>query len=209
VLTFVAATRPAGQAAGPAPVANAQSTQTQSSAEEAATGNRIVESPCLDVGAAHCLASDPTLKAPIELLRGTHEGPDLLKTTASAGVTIRAGTAPPGALAAFRHRSRAVTLDTRLLNYSARAQAAVLAHELRHVSDWSKLGPSFADNPLTCYGTEANAFHTEAAVWTELRGASGPADRLEQEVDTIAQGVQHGGAGFWLSLGGDYLDECA
>ncbi|HEY3058987.1 MAG TPA: hypothetical protein VGL99_08460 [Chloroflexota bacterium] len=46
-------------------------------------------------------------------------------------------------------------------------------------------------------------------MWSELRGSAPPADKLEFEIEEITQGVEHGSAGFWLSLGGDYLDECA
>jgi hypothetical protein len=170
-------------------------------------GNAIVQSPCLDVGGGHCLDADPRLREAVDLLRGTSKGPDLLTTAAAANVHVRIGRAPTGALAAFRSRTRTVTMDTRLMQYSARGQAAVLAHELRHVADWSKVGGMFANNTLACYNTEASAFQTEAAVWSELRGDRPPADRLESQVEEIAQGVKRGDAKFWLELGGDYLEE--
>jgi len=172
------------------------------------SGNAIVQPPCLDVGAADCLVADPRLGAAIALLRGTSRGPALLETAAEARVALRVGTAPAGALAAFRSRARTVTVDGRLVRYSPRGLAAVLAHELSHVADWSKVGALFAGNTLSCYSTEASAFRTETAVWHDLAAGTAPADRLEEEVDAIAQGVDHGGPGFWLSLGSDYLDEC-
>jgi hypothetical protein len=173
------------------------------------SGNAIVQPPCLDVGAADCLVTDPRLGAAVALLRDAGRGPALLKTAAEARVAIRVGTAPPGALAAFRSRARTVTVDARLLRYSPRGLAAVLAHELSHVADWSKVGALFAGNTLSCYSTEASAFRTETAVWHDLAAGAAPADRLEEEVDAMAHGVDHGGPGFWLSLGSDYLDECA
>ena len=111
-------------------------------------------------------------------------------------------------MAAFSSRTRSVTIDTRLLQYSPRAQAAVLAHELRHVSDWSRVGGMFGNNTLACYNTEASAFQTQAAVWSELRGDRPPADKLEYELEEITQGVKRGDVKFWLELGGDYLEEC-
>ena len=40
----------------------------------------------------------------------------------------------------------------------------------------------------------------------EVVGAAG--DRLEANLDAIAEGVTSGDARFWLKLGGDYIDEC-
>jgi hypothetical protein len=202
------APRPTAPRTLPAAVATVAPTVEAAAADDP-TGNAIVQPPCLDVGAADCLVADPRLGAAIALLRGTSRGPALLKTAAEGRVAIRVGTAPPGALAAFRSRARTVTVDARLVRYSPRGLAAILAHELSHVSDWSKVGALFAGNTLSCYSTEASAFRTETAVWDEIAGGTAPADRLEEEVDAMAQGVDLGGPGFWLSLGSDYLDECA
>jgi hypothetical protein len=143
----------------------------------------------------------------VALLETTSPGPQLLRTAADAGVRVRIGTVPPDALADFRPSTRTVTLGPKLKDATGRAQASVLAHELHHVADWSRVGPLF-NNSFNCYQTEASAFQTEAAVWTQLRGNTPPSDALESHLDDLAQGVQSGRSEFWIHLAGEYAHEC-
>jgi hypothetical protein len=159
------------------------------------------------VGARQCLRADPDLHDAIDVLRSTSLGPALLRTTAEKEVQIRVGRASPDAAAQFSTRSRTITIDSSLMRYSDRALAAVVAHELRHVSDWARSGPMFG-NSFSCFDTEANAIKTETAVWRELRGSSPPEDALEYALDELDHEVAHGGARFWLGVGGDYLADC-
>jgi hypothetical protein len=170
-------------------------------------GNAIVETGCFDVDAHACLSADPRLRAAVQLLQTTTRGVPLLRTAADAGVTIRIAAPPAGALASFRPRTKTITIGERLGRASPRAQAAVLAHELQHVADWTKVGRLFG-NAFNCYQTEASAFTTEAGVWRELRGDQAPTNSLESGIEAIARGVDSGKPNFWIGLASDYVDEC-
>jgi hypothetical protein len=176
--------------------------------ESASAGNTIVEPDCFSVDARDCLTADRRLLSAITLLRGTTRGGPLLRAAAESGVSIRVGTVPPRTLGMFRPSTRAVTIGSFVARSSARAQAAVLAHELRHVADW-KQGARLLDSTLNCYAREASAFQTEAAVWDEIKGSLAPSDAVESEVDDITQEIDAGHLDFWLWLGKDYHDECA
>jgi hypothetical protein len=201
----------------PEPVgAGSMASATQHEASEASTadpvrdellGNAIVRD-CFDVDTRNCLTANPRLHPALELLRTTSKGPGLLETAARAGVTIRLGPVPSDTMAFFRPSARAVTLSTTLASQSVRGQAAVLAHELRHVSDWAGIGRFAQSNSLSCYGGEASAFMTEIAVWHEVQGARPPIDALEIKEDDIATAMDTEGIGFWLHVGQLYHDQC-
>lgn len=120
---------------------------------------------CLAVGARGCLQTDPFLYGAVKVLLEVGEGQPLLRTAADAGAQLRRDRTAAGTLGSYRAGSGTITIDTSLDAYSDWERATVLAHELQHAADdvAGKLGRG-----TTCLGNEADAFRTQAKVWSAL-----------------------------------------
>jgi hypothetical protein len=185
--------------------------QSEAGASSSATqppGNAIIDDCFHVAGTKNCLIATPRLHAALALLQTTTRGPGLLHTAVTSGISIQLASLPKGTLGYFRAKTRTVVVDTALAPLSTRGLAAVLAHELRHVSDWAGIGRIAQNSTLSCYSGEANAFTTEVAVWKELIGDRPPGDELEVKVDDIAHAMTEDGLGFWLRIGKLYHEEC-
>jgi hypothetical protein len=160
-------------------------------------GGSAIVHDCFAVDDQTCLTATPSLHKALEKLAATTEGPGLLATAARAGVALRVATLGNNIDAAFEPKSRSITLDTSAAGMSARAQAAVLANELRFVSIWAGPAGILPHTGLTCIQEETSALATEMAVWKQLRGDTPPADALESAEDKLAQALDSRGVGFW------------
>lgn len=165
---------------------------------------------CFEVARNACLHADAALADAVSTLARTSRGPTLLAAAADAGVVVSRGAVVSHAWGQFRPATRTVTLDSGIDGSRPQARAAVLAHELQHVADWARLGRAL-ETTLGCYATEANAFGTEAAVWSEQWGGNPPAPRddLEQQLNAITTLQAADPEAFARRLVELYAPECA
>ena len=206
-LAFLSGRPAASEASRPGPATAADTATADEVAAEATVGSTIVRD-CFEVDEHSCLTANPKLHPALAVLKRTALGSSLLEIAARSGVAVRIGSLPAHMDGEFRPKAHTVTISTRVASMSARGQAGVLAHELKHVANASGVRSVLPNNTFNCYSDEASAFTTEVAVWKELRGDSAPSDSLEMEEDDIAQAMDTRGLGFWLEMGQLYHDEC-
>jgi hypothetical protein len=180
----------------------------------AASTPRAVPAPpaatqCVEIGGGTCLNAANDLADTVQLLASSKTANLLLARAAQAGYDLRYGNLPTDVLGLFRPASRDVIVSNDLREFPSVDRGPVIAHELQHVSDWLAEGARVA-TPEGCIATEANAFHTESAVWLELRGGQlGPASNaLERELNTITRAITTDPEGFASRLTSVYQDEC-
>jgi len=166
--------------------------------------------PCVDVGAGVCLRAADDLSQTITMLAASQTAVPLLRTAGKAGYLIHYGNLPQDVLGLFRPKTHDVVVNNGLRGYPVVDRGPVIAHELQHVSDWVSQGAAL-DTPDGCIATETQAFHTESAVWLELRGGrlTAATNDLEQEFNTISQAIASDPNGFAARLTLLYHDECS
>jgi hypothetical protein len=107
-----------------------------------------------------------------------------LQALSSTGTRLEWGLLPPEAAGAYDPGRSLVTINARWYRGDARALAAVIEHEAKHVADL--LAGLDITTPSGCITTEINAFREEAKTWGKLVGPGGkadPTDELEQSLN--------------------------
>jgi hypothetical protein len=165
---------------------------------------------CQELGGGACFQAESLLAETVRLLNTTSTGQALLRNAALAGVNARFAGTPPGVLANFDPYTGQVIVSSRLSSFPDIDRAPVLAHELQHATDWVLYGARL-DTVTGCFSTEANAYSTEAKVWTELQGGQlkPPRNPLEEELNAIAQAIRTDQPGFLRRLSSVYHEQCA
>jgi hypothetical protein len=104
----------------------------------------------------------------LDVLARTPTGGPLLARARANQVIIYSAAWLPGAFAEFDQRRKQVILSSSIWSPDPRAIAALIAHELRHVSDFLDRRPE--RNQAECEDWELRAHRTELQVWCELDG---------------------------------------
>jgi hypothetical protein len=107
-----------------------------------------------------------------------------LEALSSTGTRVEFGELIADAAGLYEPRRGVITINSRWAKSDARALAAILEHEAKHVAD--VLAGLDVYSPSGCLTTEVNAFREEAKTWGELVGPNGkpdPQDELERSLN--------------------------
>ncbi|HEV7663840.1 MAG TPA: hypothetical protein VGQ62_09920 [Chloroflexota bacterium] len=167
------------------------------------------ETQCVQVGGGTCLRTEVELADTLTMLAQTHTAAPLLRIAGLAGYVIHYGDLAAATLGLFRPSRGDVVLNSVLKTYPTIDRGPVLAHELQHVTDWI-VDSRALRTERGCLATETNAFHTEAATWSELVGTTRrpAANDLEREFNAIANALAKDPSAFADRLSTVYHDEC-
>ena len=117
-------------------------------------------------------------------------GPRFASVFAAKHPTIRVGTLPQDVNGEYDAETNTVTISDRLLTEDPGVVAAVLAHEMTHVSHGAAL---LKDTPAQCIAEEVEAYGNESAVWQGMWSVPPERTQEEQNLNYISMLLAQGG----------------